>query len=37
MEYVKIVTAYPKVMNDFFDSFEADVALHFKLHPAAKR
>jgi hypothetical protein len=31
------VTAYPKVMNDFFDSFEADVALHFKLHPAAKR
>lgn len=37
MEYVKIVTAYPKVMNDFFDGFEADIALHFKLHPTSKR
>ena len=25
MEYVKIVQAYPKVMGDFFDSFEADI------------
>ena len=37
MEYVKIVQAYPKVMGDFFDSFEADIAVHFKLHPASKR
>lgn len=34
-EYCKIVQSYPKTMNDFFDSFEADICMQFKLWPAS--
>ena len=36
-EYVKLVQAYPKIMSDFFDSFESDVCSQFKLFPESQR
>jgi len=31
------VQAYPKIMSDFFDSFEADVCQEFKLYPESQK
>ena len=36
-EYCKIVQNYPQIMNDFFNSFEADICNQFKMWPEAQR
>jgi hypothetical protein len=36
-EYCKITQAYPKVMDDFYKSFEADICKLFKMWPEAER
>jgi hypothetical protein len=36
-EYCKIVQGHPKVMNDFFVSFEQAICKQFKMWPAEQR
>lgn len=36
-EYCNIVSNYPKIMNDFFDGFESDVCMQFKLWPLSQK
>lgn len=36
-EYCKILAEYPSLMNNFYDSFEEDVCMQFKMWPIAKR
>ena len=36
-EYCKITQSYPKVMDDFYVSFEQDICKHYKMWPEAER
>jgi hypothetical protein len=36
-EYCKLVQNYPQIMTAFFDSFEADLCIQFKMWPLARK
>jgi len=36
-EYIKLVQAHPQGMNDFYDSYEADLCSVFKIHRQDKK
>ena len=36
-EYIQLVQAHPQTMNNFFDSYEADILSNFKIYKANRR
>ena len=36
-EYCKLVQNYPKIMNDFFDGFECDLCMQFRMWPIHRK